>query len=119
MTKPEKLSRTDPKEIHAQNLNLGLTKHISDHSAHVVLTKHMRGPAGPLPQVHPDKWYPSVETWAPREGRLGKPERTSGHWSANQCFLFQHYNWFSLFDLMVPLCPPSQSNESGDDQYSI
>ena len=28
MTKPEKLSCTDPKEIHAQNLNLGLTKHI-------------------------------------------------------------------------------------------
>ena len=27
MTKPEKVPCTDPKEIHAQNLNLGLTKH--------------------------------------------------------------------------------------------
>ena len=29
MTKPEKVPCTDPKEIHAQNLNLGLTKHKS------------------------------------------------------------------------------------------
>ena len=27
-----------------------------------VLRATLRGPAGPLPQVHPDKWYPSVRT---------------------------------------------------------
>ena len=37
-----------------------------------------RGPAGPLPQVHPDKWYPSVGTWTSREGCLGKLGWMSG-----------------------------------------
>ena len=43
-----------------------------------VMRATFRGPAGPLPQVHPGKWYPPIGTWAPREGRLGKLERTSG-----------------------------------------
>ena len=63
-----------------------------------VMRANLREPADPLPQVHPGKWYPPVETWALREGHLGKLERTSGRPLANQRFLSQSYNWFSLFE---------------------
>ena len=43
-----------------------------------VMRATLRGPAGPLPQVHPDKWYPSVGTWTSREGCLGKLGWMSG-----------------------------------------
>ena len=43
-----------------------------------VLRATLRGPAGPLPQVHPGKWYPSVGTWTSREGCLGKLGWMSG-----------------------------------------
>lgn len=43
-----------------------------------VLRATLRRPDDPLPQVHPDKWCPSVRAWRLREGRLGKLGRTSG-----------------------------------------
>ena len=43
-----------------------------------VLRATLRGPAGPLPQVHPGKWYPSVGTWPVAVGDLAEREQTNG-----------------------------------------
>ncbi len=43
-----------------------------------VLRATLRGPAGPLPQVHPDKWYPSVGTWPVAVGDSAEREQTNG-----------------------------------------
>lgn len=37
MTKPEKVPCTDPKEIHAQNLKLGLAKHTCQGDTHITM----------------------------------------------------------------------------------
>lgn len=54
-----------------------------------VLQATLRGPASPLLQVHPDRWYPSVGAWASREGRPGRLGRTSGRQLLGRCLLLQ------------------------------
>lgn len=39
-----------------------------------VMRATFRGPAGPLPQVHPGKWYPSAGTWPVAVGDFGRAE---------------------------------------------
>ena len=68
VTKPEKVPCTDPKEIHAQNLNLGLTKHtLLERRARRSRSRRMRQPAisGTMRHQSASSARPSAP-WRPR-----------------------------------------------------